>query len=239
MQDYILKGIVLRAIDLKEKDKLVTIFTAERGVVSAIFRGVRQLKSKLKFATQPMCFAEFCLTGNGDILTCTGASEIESFFAVTQDYDKMVYAGAMLEMIYTTAFKEQNLNLFVVLVRALGGLCDDKTNAGVVFVKYCLDFFKCMGYEMNLHMCKTCGKNFDGNVALDLNVGAIICASHFNYDCINISYKGLKLLNLINNCEYDKLPEINTEQKQIKELVTTLVYNFNALFDKKLKSIKI
>lgn len=231
--------MVLRAIDLKEKDKLITIFTPERGIVSAALRGVRQLKSKLKFAAQPMCFAEFCLTGSGDILTCTGASEIESFFVITQDYDKMIYASAMLEMIYTTAFKEPNLELFVSLVRGLGKLCDENVDAGIVFIKYSLNFFKFMGYGISFDSCKTCGQKFDDDVCLDLDMGAIICSGHAGFNSINISKSCFKLLGMINSFEYDKLSNLKANQNQIKPLINLMVCNFNSLFDKRLKSIKV
>ncbi|MBQ7603212.1 MAG: DNA repair protein RecO, partial [Clostridia bacterium] len=230
MQDYILKGVVLRAIDLKEKDKLITIFTAEKGIISASLRGVRQQKSKLKFATQPMCFAEFSLTGNGEILTCTNASEIESFFAITQDYDKMVYASAMLEMIYSTAYKEPNVGLFVSLVRALGGLCDNNLNSGVVFAKYCLQFFASMGYGLNLDSCKTCGKKFEDSLCLDLNSGALICKSHAGFDAIDVSKECYKLLWTIDDYDFAELEKVKANEEQIKKCTTLFVYNFNALF---------
>ena len=239
MQDYILKGIVLRAIDWKEKDKLLTIFTAEHGVVSAALRGVRQTKSKLKFATQPMCFAEFNLAGSGDVLTCTGASEIESFFAITQDYDKMVYASAMLEMIYLTAYKEPNVDLFVSLVRGLGGLCENVADGGVVFAKYCLDFLKCMGYALNFDTCKACGKVLGGDVCIDLRVGALMCKSHANIDSIIIAKNTYELIKEINSLDYADLSKINLSDINIKDCITPLIFDFNFLFDKRLKSIKV
>ena len=239
MQDYIVKGVVLKAIDLKEKDKLLTIYTLERGIISANLRGVRQQKSKLKFAAQPLCFAEFSLVGNGDILTCTNASEIESFFAVTSNYDALVLAGAICEMIYLTAIKESNVDLFVALVRALGGLCDETINPDVVFIKFCLQFFKCMGYKLNLDTCKNCGNVFNDDCYLDLNSGAIVCKDCTILNSIIISKQCFKLLNMIDNLQFTNLSSIKLDTEQSTQIKHILVKNFNALFDKNLKSIKI
>ncbi len=238
MQDYILKGVVLKAIDWKEKDKLVTIFTLEKGIVTASFRGVRQQKSKLKFATQPLCFAEFSLTGSGDILTCIGASEIESFFAVTQDYDDMVLAGAVLEMVYHVAIKEPNVDLFISLIRALGGLCDDNTQHEVVFLKFCLQLFKTTGYGINFDTCKTCGKSLNG-VNLDLECGALVCDECKTLNCIAVSSSSAKILQLIDNLPFTQLQKIKLSQTQFVECRKLFVCNFNSLFEKKLKSIPI
>ena len=239
MQEYILKGVVLKAIDLKEKDKLLTIYTLERGLVSASLRGVRQQKSKLKFATQPLCFAEFSLVGDKDIVTCTNASEIESFFAVTSNYDVLVLAGAMCEMIYLTAIKESNVDLFISLVRALGGLCNEAINPDVVFIKFCLQFFKCMGYKLNFDTCKNCGNDFNEDCCLDLNSGAIVCKNCATLNSVIISKQCFKLLNIIDGLQFVNLSSIKINDAQATECKTVLIKNFNALFDKNLKSIKV
>ena len=236
MQNYILKGVVLKAIDWKEKDKLVTIFTLEKGLLTASFRGVRQQKSKMKFATQPLCFAEFSLTGSGEILTCTGASEIESFFAVTQNYDDLVLAGAVLEMVYDVALRQPNVELFVSLVRALGALCDEATPHNVVFLKFCLELFKCTGYEINFDTCKTCGKSLQGT-NLDLNCGALVCDNCKTQNSVAVSSSSAKILQMINNLPYEQLQTIKLSQTQFAECRKLFVCNFNCLFEKKLKSI--
>ena len=40
------KGLVLRTVDLKESDRLLTIFTEEQGIVTALAKGARSLKSR-------------------------------------------------------------------------------------------------------------------------------------------------------------------------------------------------
>ena len=51
MEELKVTAIVLSQADLKENDKLVTLFTLELGVIKAQLRGVKQAKSKfmLKF----------------------------------------------------------------------------------------------------------------------------------------------------------------------------------------------
>ena len=71
MADLIVTAVVLNSIDYKEKDKLVKLFTAETGVISAVLKGVKSANSKLKFACQPFCFAEFELVKKGEFYTIT------------------------------------------------------------------------------------------------------------------------------------------------------------------------
>ena len=71
--DFKTDAIVIRAIDYKESDRLLTLFTPLRGKVTAGIRGVRKPKAKLNFASQPFCFAEYVLAEKGGRYTVTSA----------------------------------------------------------------------------------------------------------------------------------------------------------------------
>ena len=51
-------AVVLKAIDYKDNDKLLTLFSPSLGKITAGIKGVKKPKAKLAFAAQPFCFAE-------------------------------------------------------------------------------------------------------------------------------------------------------------------------------------
>ena len=55
------RGLVVRTVDLSGSDKLLTILTAERGLVTAVSNGSRSLKSRYLSASQLFCYASFVL----------------------------------------------------------------------------------------------------------------------------------------------------------------------------------
>jgi hypothetical protein len=59
LEELEVTGIILNSMPYKEKDRLVHIFSVEIGNISAIFRGVESPRAKLKYASQPFCFAKF------------------------------------------------------------------------------------------------------------------------------------------------------------------------------------
>ena len=65
------EGIVLRATDYKENDKLLTLFTPSLGKITAGIRGVKKAKAKLNFAAQPFAFCEYILAERGGRYTVT------------------------------------------------------------------------------------------------------------------------------------------------------------------------
>ena len=92
-------GIVLGGVNFGENDKILNIFTLEQGVVSAKIKGVKKAGAKLKFASEPFCFAEFIFMKKGTMRTVKNASLIDSFYPVRENVVKYFCAGTVIEFI--------------------------------------------------------------------------------------------------------------------------------------------
>ena len=55
------KAIVLRAANVKDKDKFLQLYSLEQGRITVSMRGVRGDKAKLKSAKEIFCFGEFVI----------------------------------------------------------------------------------------------------------------------------------------------------------------------------------
>lgn len=53
------EGIVLRSLDFKDREKIITLFTKERGLVSLIVKGITKKKSHLLTLTSPFTHGEY------------------------------------------------------------------------------------------------------------------------------------------------------------------------------------
>ena len=82
------RGIVLGGVNFGESDKILKIFTLEKGVVSAKIKGVKKAGAKLKFASEPFCLVEFIFSVSSGRRTIIGASLIDSFYPVREDIEK-------------------------------------------------------------------------------------------------------------------------------------------------------
>ncbi len=118
-------AIVIRTADYGESDRMLTLFTLQRGKLSAAAKGVRKAGAKLRFAAQPFCFAEYVLAQRGERNTVISAAETDSFYALRGDIGKF-YAAASLAgvcdaLLYDGMVSEE---LFLRAVNALRGMCD-------------------------------------------------------------------------------------------------------------------
>ncbi|MBQ4268199.1 MAG: DNA repair protein RecO [Clostridia bacterium] len=91
-------AIVLRSIDYKDNDKLLTLFSPTLGKITAGARGVKKPKAKLSFAAQPFCFAEYVLAEKGGRYTVTSAYMHESFYSLRTDVTRFYAACAAAEV---------------------------------------------------------------------------------------------------------------------------------------------
>ncbi len=85
-------AIVIRSVEYKDSDKILTLFSPDSGKISACAKGVRKKDSKLKSAAQIFNYGSYELTHEGG--TVTGCLTKESFFKVTEDSACFYAAGA-------------------------------------------------------------------------------------------------------------------------------------------------
>jgi len=239
MTELMTQGIVLRAIDYGEKDKIITIFTAEMGRVSAILKGVRKITSRLKYASQPFCYADFRLSGRSELMTVIGASEVTNFFDITQSYAKMVCGSAILEMVdNATTLGQADPVLFEATRRCLGLLAESDLSPDLILMRFALGLFKVCGFGLNLKTCHICGKSLDKDMAVfDLDAGEFCC-----YKCpvpkfIPVSPRALEIMQNISRIPVSELSDIYIMENEAREFRQIIKANFQLRFGWELRSL--
>ncbi len=218
-------AIVLRAIDYKDNDKILTLFTLENGVISAAIRGVKKSGAKLKFAAQPFCFCEFVLNKNGERRTVVSADIIESFYPIREDILKF-YAGAVA-LEFVSQFVQEGdgaKDIFLVLADFLKTLCYTDAPPRVALVKFLLEALAFSGYEISVSGCKKCRKTIVNRTFFDFGTGSAVCEDcRVNTD-VEINPNTLKLLEGANTLPFDELNKLTFPQMIECKAIKLLTY---------------
>ena len=61
MASHKVLGVVTRAVNYRDHDRILTLVTRERGKLTATARGCRKPQSKLLTAASPFCYGEYVL----------------------------------------------------------------------------------------------------------------------------------------------------------------------------------
>lgn len=174
-------GLVIAKTDFGENDKIVKIFTLEKGTLSASLKGVKRAGAKLKFASEPFCFAEFTFSERAGRRTVTGASLKDSFYPVREDITKFFAAGTILEFIRRFAREEiTSPRLFFGAIDALKELAYGENPPRYTLCRFLLTALEISGYAINTDGCFTCGKEIKDRVFFDAFSGGFLCGNCFN-----------------------------------------------------------
>lgn len=174
-----INALMLRAIDYKDNDKILTLLSPELGKISAGIRGVKKAGAKLRFAAQPFCFAEYILVKKGDKYTVVQATENESFYDLRTDLNKFYAAACVCEVASALSYEgEEGGQVFSAAVRALSQMCAG--DECLALLSFLLTALGQTGYGLALDRCEECGADLTAaqKMRFDFQTGAFTC-----WDC--------------------------------------------------------
>ena len=187
-------ALVLRTADYGESDRMLTLFTLQRGKMSAACKGVRKAGAKLRFAAQPFCFAEYVLAVRGERATVISAANTDGFYGLRDSVEKL-YAAASLAGICDAVLFDGIVNgeLFLYAVDALRAMCDgNEAEALITFALRALDL---AGYRPDFTVCAECGAPIEGRAYYDVAGGGFYCA-----ECARGAGVGEGTVQLLRKC---------------------------------------
>jgi DNA repair protein RecO (recombination protein O) len=155
------EAIVLKTVDYKDNDKILTLFSPDLGRITAGAKGVKKQKAKLSFAAQPFCFAEYILAEKGGRYTVTGAYLHESFFSLRYDIVRFYAACALAEICLTLLYENESYQgLFIALIEGLKALSLAEEDAAEAVIAFVIVALRECGYPLDLGYAEEC----DGDI---------------------------------------------------------------------------
>ena len=242
MEEIKLKGIVIKADDYKDSDKIVTIFSAEKGLIRARARGVKKNKAKLAFAVQPFAFVEFLMSERDGFYTIINASSIDQFFAVTSDFDNYIFMLACLEVVQKTVKENENqVELFLLLLNSLKLVAYENVSSINVFIKFMIEAMGYLGFSFVFDKCACCDNALnENNVGFSYDYNGLLCQKCASrLDHLELNKVEFAILKLISNVKIEKLDTLHFPSREDKVSVVTLLTKvFRLLTDEEIATIK-
>ncbi|MBR5427333.1 MAG: DNA repair protein RecO [Clostridia bacterium] len=170
-------GLVLKIRHTGESDRIVSVLTRDRGVLSAFAKGARRPKSKLNSGTQSFCFADFSFSqGRSDAMNITEAAVKEVFYDLNKDLYRLAlaqyFAQLAEELVPPGDSDGEPLRL---LLNALYFLSSEKKDPVVLKAVVELRLCAWAGYMPDLSGCSICGDVGKEEMFLDCSAGVFFC----------------------------------------------------------------
>lgn len=193
---YKTEAIVLRSIRFSEADRILHIYTSERGRIGAIAKGVRKTKSRFGARLEPLSHVELMLhEGAGELQTVTGVELLDSHRRTREDSYKLnvglIGAEAMLRLF---GEPEPSPRAFTALARFLETLdvletATQDPQTDPLVLSFQLKLLWVAGYLPHLTSCVECGATGE-LVAFSARAGGAVCRAHAR-DALWLSPEGL------------------------------------------------
>ncbi len=118
------RGVILSSREFKEKDRILTVLTPDRGIVSFCVKGVASKNAKNAFVSVPFMLCDFVLTKSGNFSYMKEGSIIESNSKIMESLEAMAVAGhigrILSESVLQTDNAKSSYELCVYAYYALG-----------------------------------------------------------------------------------------------------------------------
>jgi DNA repair protein RecO (recombination protein O) len=170
------EAIVLRRHDFGEADRILTLYTPDRGKLRAIAKGVRRIASRKSGHVELFMHTGVLLAEGSSLHVLTQAETIHPYRGVREDLVRTTYAYHIAEL--TDRFVEEGTAspaTFALLRDALAAL-DDADDPSLVTRFFELHLLGQVGYRPRLFACPSCNAELapDGN-AFSPDAGGVLC----------------------------------------------------------------
>lgn len=170
-------GIVIRENNTGEQDRLVTLLTRDKGIITAFVNGGRNPKNKNVAATGLFCYSDFSIEKTRrDVYIIKEATAKEVFFSLREDIVSLSLAQYFAELTYELAPREESSTDYLSLLLNAIFLITKRTKenrlikAATELRMLCLS-----GYMPSVVSCALCGSFESENMYFDLHTGEIFC----------------------------------------------------------------
>ena len=172
------QALVLREVRYKEADRILTLFSAADGKITAKARGALRKSSRTAAATQQLTYAEMTLFGNRGKWTVNEASLIEPFTGLRKDIERFSLGSYFAECMEAFSAEEQpDPALLQLGLNCLYALSQGKMDPVQIKAAFELRLMAVAGYEPELHGCCVCGREDVEEPILCLEDGGVCCRS--------------------------------------------------------------
>ena len=193
---------MLRSLRFAEADRILHLYTSERGRIGAIAKGVRKTKSRFGARLEPLSHVELMLhEGAGELQTVTGVDLRHTHRATREDPYRLnvglIGAEAMLRLF---GEPEPSPRAFTALERFLEALdeaepLDSQPALDPLVLSFQLKQLWVAGYLPHLTSCVECGAVGE-LVAFAPRAGGAVCRDHAR-DALWLSTEGLAGVELL------------------------------------------
>jgi len=154
------EGIILRPVDFRERDRILTFLTREQGKISGIVHGARSLKSQNRAATEPLVLAQFDYVERRQtaMVKIEHCEALDLFPAIRKDYSRFLYASYFAELLLLAEIPSTEAPLYFNWLASILKALQNEPADLFRKARWEWDFLCLLGVQPQLDVCLISGQ---------------------------------------------------------------------------------
>ena len=180
-KNYTTDAINLRSYDLSDADKIVVMYSKDKGLIRSVAKGVKKPKSKLGARMDSLIANTLQFSRGRNLDTVCQANTINSFKELRQDVFKIMCSSYISEIVANFGLEEDpsSKETYNLLYSALQSISDaeDKKEVLISVIKFQLKMMLISGICPEFDTCLHCGKRLlDEDIYFSKERCGVFCA---------------------------------------------------------------
>ncbi|MDD2521966.1 MAG: DNA repair protein RecO [Anaerolineaceae bacterium] len=235
-RSYRAQALVIRHREFGEADRILTLYTLEKGKLQAIAKGVRKLKSRKAGHLEPFTQVSLQLAKGRNLEIVTQAETIRNFDNIRENLKLTAQAAYVLELLDRLTYEEgENRLLYNLVVETLSRL-DAGISPGLVVHYYEVHLMDILGFKPQLQECVVCGAAIQPeNQYFSARLGGVVCPQSLSGDpgAWQVSMDALRYMRFFQRSPWPQVKnrsipeEVDRELSQLIEKYLTYLLEYN------------
>lgn len=209
-------GIIVNETNYGETSKILNVITKEKGLISVMAKGCKNLKSPLRSVSSKLTYGTFIIYyKENKISTLKEVSVLDNFKNLKKDITSISYAAYMLELSEGVIKQNNDPRIFDLLIQSLKKI-DEDFDPLVIMNILELKYLEFLGVMPVIDSCAMCGKK-TGIVTLSSYRGGYVCKDCYTNETM-VSDKTIKLIRMFYYVDISKITKLDISPKYKNEI---------------------
>lgn len=180
-QNFTTNAINLKTYNLSESDKIVLMYSQDKGLIRGVAKGGKKMTSKLGGRMDLLVANKLMMNKGRNMDTICQAEALNTFYSLRNDMDKLMYALYASEIVSNFGIEDDpnSAEIFALFYSLLSQVSEVSTKTGILLaiLRFQLKMMNVAGYSVEFDNCVKCYKelNEDENMYFSVKNGGVVC----------------------------------------------------------------
>ena len=228
--NFVTDAINLKSYNLSESDKIIVMYSKDKGLIRGVAKGVKKPKSKLGARMDMLVANKIMLHKGKNLDTICQADVLNTFNKTRKDLDKIFYSMYVTEVVNNFGLEEDPgaAEIYDILYKALNSISEAKNEVELLIsvIKFQLKMMKESGFCVELDRCLHCHKKVeDESMYFVSGLGGIICKDCYDFVPHNKRLMPYKLRDFFKQMTLNDFDTVGEYEQKANKQVCLVTYN--------------